>query len=61
MWHVWERTEIHVKVWWGNLNVGDHLENRSVDGGTMNVSLRTESEGVHWINLAKDRKSGGLL
>jgi hypothetical protein len=31
MWQVWRRSEVHAKVWWGNLKERDHLQNLTLD------------------------------
>jgi hypothetical protein len=32
MWHAWERWEMHIKFWSGNLNGRDHSVDLDVDG-----------------------------
>jgi hypothetical protein len=35
MWHVWEKTEIHIAFWGENLKDIDHFKKLSVDGGIL--------------------------
>jgi hypothetical protein len=53
VWHVWGRREVYTGFWWGHLRERDHLEDLSVDGNTIIVSIfRKGIYGMDWIDFA---------
>jgi hypothetical protein len=32
MWQVWERGEVQIGFWWGNMSERDHLKDLDVEG-----------------------------
>jgi hypothetical protein len=51
------RREVHTGFWWGDLRVGDHLEDPGVDG-RYNIKMDLQEVGwggTDWIDMAQDR------
>jgi len=46
---------------WGNLRERDTFQDLGVDEDNTKMHLQKAGRGKDWINLAKDRDSGGLL
>ena len=54
--HVWGRGEVHTRLWWGNLQEREHLEDLGVDGTIiLKWIFKKWDGGVYWIYLAQDR------
>ena len=62
MWHVWGRTEIGGRFWWGHLPRRHHLEGLSADGGTI-LKWKLEERRGMWTGLIwlRTGASGGIL
>jgi hypothetical protein len=55
MWHVWEKREVHIGLWWGNLMERGHLEGVGVDGKIILRWISKTWNGViDWIDVAHD-------
>jgi hypothetical protein len=54
MWHEWEMKERCTRSWWESLKEGDDLEDRGIDGITMDPR-DSDCVGVEWVQLAQDR------
>jgi hypothetical protein len=59
--HVGEGSKVY-RVWWESQKERDHLEDQGVDGrmGSEWILGRLAG-GIEWIQLARDRASGGLV
>jgi len=56
MWRVLETGEVHIGVWWGNMNEGVYLEDLGLDGRIiLKWVFRKQYGGLDWIDLAEDR------
>jgi len=51
------------RVWWGNLNERDHLEDPGIDGRIILrwIFRKLDWGGMDWLELARDRAGGSLL
>jgi hypothetical protein len=52
MWHVWGIGEVHARIWWGKVKVGNHLGDLGIDGKLILKWVSNESFGRAWIRLA---------
>lgn len=56
------RTEMNTRYCWGNLKERRHWKTQAWAEDDIKMHLNTRmSDERNWINLTKDKKSGGLL
>ena len=59
MWHVWEKRQVHIRFWWGDLRERSHLEDLGVVGRIILKWIFSERDaGVDWIytDQARDKR-----
>jgi len=52
MWHVWERREMNIGFWWGNMKERDHVKDIR---RRWEENIKTGWKDVDWIRLVGDR------
>jgi hypothetical protein len=62
MWHIWERGEVHIAFWWGNLRERNHLKDLGIDGRIFQYIFK-KYDGEAWIGLIllMTRRGGRVL
>jgi hypothetical protein len=54
----WERREVHIGFWWGDMMEKDHLEDLGVNGRKILKRVFNKWDGnMDWIDMAQDKDS----
>jgi hypothetical protein len=51
MGHMWRRGEVHMGLWWGNLNERDHLQGLGTDEWIISTWILKKYDRRAWVEL----------